>query len=175
MFEIIDSQPAKTPTLDEARQRVETEFRNEQAQSMLDRKTQELSERAKVLHDLKKAAGEQSAQLKTSDFVTQQSQVPDIGPLNGPASVAFSLGKNQISGPIATGRSGVVLQVLDVQEPSIEEFAKNKDVARERTLAQKRGQSFQLYASSLIQNMEKDGRIKYNKEEQQPGRLPAGS
>ena len=175
VFEIIDSQPAKTPTFEEARQRVETEFRNEQAQSMLDRKTQELSERAKVLHDLKKAAGEQSAQLKTSDFVTQQSQVPDIGPLNGPASVAFSLGKNQISGPIATGRSGVVLQVLDVQEPSIEEFAKNKDVARERTLAQKRGQSFQLYASSLIQNMEKDGRIKYNKEEQQPGRLPAGS
>jgi len=176
IFEILDSQPAKTPTFEEARQRVENEFRNEQAQSMLDRKTQELSERAKVLHDLKKAAAEEGAQLKTSDFVTQQSQVPDIGPLNGPASVAFTLGKNQISAPIATGRNGVVLQVLDVQEPSAEEFAKNKDVARERTLDQKRGQSFQLYASNLVQTMEKDGRIKYNKgEQQQPGRTPAGS
>ena len=142
---------------------------------MLDRKTQELSERAKVLHDLKKAASEQDAQLKTSDLVTQQSQVPDIGPMNGPASVAFTLGKNQISGPVSTGRNGVVLQVLDLQEPSAEEFAKNKDVARERTLEQKRGQNFQLYASNLIQTMEKDGRIKYNKEEQQSGRLPAGS
>ena len=68
-----------------------------------------------------------------------------------------------------------MLQVLDLQEPSAEEFAKNKDVARERTLEQKRGQNFQLYASNLIQTMEKDGRIKYNKEEQQSGRLPAGS
>ena len=176
IFEVLDSQPAKTPSFEEAKQRVEDEFRNEQAQSMLDRKTQELSERAKVLHDLKKAAAEQGAQLKTSDFVTQQSQVPDIGPLSGPASVAFTLGKNQISGPISTGRNGIVLQVLDIQEPSAEEFAKNKDVARERTLEQKRGQSFQLYASNLIQSMEKDGRIKYNKEEQQqPGRSPAGS
>ena len=175
VFEIVDSQPAKTPTFEEAKERVEKEFRNEQAQSMLDRKTQELSERAKVLHDLKKAASEQDAQLKTSDLVTQQSQVPDIGPMNGPASVAFTLGKNQISGPVSTGRNGVVLQVLDLQEPSAEEFAKNKDVARERTLEQKRGQNFQLYASNLIQTMEKDGRIKYNKEEQQSGRLPAGS
>jgi len=173
IFEVLDSQPAKTPTFEEAKQRVENEFRNEQAQSLLDRKTQELSERAKALHDLKKAASEQGAQVRTSDFVTQQSQVPDIGPLNGPAAVAFSLGKNQISGPIATGRNGVVLQVLDIQEPSAEEFAKNKDVARERTLEQKRGQSFGLYASNLIQTMEKDGRIKYNKQEQQ--RSSAGS
>ena len=175
VFEILDSQPAKTPSFEEARQRVENEFRSEQAQSMLDRKVQELSERAKVLHDLKKAASEQGAQLKTSDFVTQQSQVPEIGSMNGAASVAFSLGKNQISGPINTGRNGLVLQVLDIQEPSAEEFAKNKDVARERTLEQKRGQTFQLFASNLIQTMEKDGRIKYNKEEQQSGRLPAGS
>src|SRR5438477_7647480 len=173
IFEVLDSQPAKTPTFEEARQRVENEFRNEQARSLLERKTQELSERAKALHDLKKAASEQGAQVRTSDFVTQQSQVPDIGPLNGPAAVAFTLGKNQISGPIATGRNGVVLQVLDIQEPSAEEFAKNKDVARERTLEQKRGQSFGLYASNLIQTMEKDGRIKYNKQEQQ--RSSAGS
>jgi len=176
IFEVLESQPAKTPTFEEARKRVEDEFRREQAQSMLDRKTQELSERAKVLHDLKKAASEQAAQLKTSDFVTQQNQVPDIGPMSGSAAVAFTLGKNQISGPINTGRNGAVLQVLDIQEPSAEEFAKNKDTARERTLEQKRGQTFQLYASNLIQTMEKDGRIKYNKQEQQQsGRLPAGS
>lgn len=175
VLELTDDQPAKSPTFEEARQRVDTEFRNEQAQSMLDRKTQELSERAKALHDLKKAATEAGAQYKTSDLVTQQNQVPDIGPLSGPASVAFTLAKNQISGPISAGRNGVVLEVLDQQEPSQEEFAKNKDVARESTLVQKRGQSFQLYASNLVQAMEKDGRIKYNKAEQQPpGRLPAG-
>src|SRR5205085_4798973 len=178
LLEVIDQQPAKTPTFEEARQRVENEFRNEQAQSMLERKSQELSERAKALHDLKKAAAEEGAQPKTSDFVTQQSQVPDLGSMNGAASVAFTLSKNQISGPISTGRTGAVLQVLDQQEPTPEDFAKNKDAARERTLEQKRGQTFQLYASNLVQAMEKDGRIKYNRQEQQsqqPGRTPAGS
>jgi len=178
LLEVIDQQPAKTPTFEEARQRVENEFRNQQAASMLERKTQELSERAKALHDLKKAAKEQGAQLKTSDFVTQQSQVPDLGSMNGPASVAFTLNKNQISGPLMADRAGAVLQVLEQQEPTPEDFAKNKDVARERTLEQKRGQTFQLFASNLVQAMEKDGRIKYSREEQQPpqpGRTPAGS
>ncbi len=99
--------------------------------------------------------------------------------MGGPASVAFTLQKDQISGPIMAENNGAVLQIVDQQEPSTEEFAKNKDAARERTLEQKKGQAFQLFATNLVQSMEKDGRIKYNKEEQeanQPGaRLPAGS
>ncbi|HKR30673.1 MAG TPA: peptidyl-prolyl cis-trans isomerase, partial [Terriglobales bacterium] len=179
IVDVLDDQPAKTPTFEEAKQKVETAFRNEQAQALLTGKTQELSERAKALHDLKKAAGEEGAQYKTSDFVTQQGQVPDLGSMSGPASVAFSLQKDQISGPIMAENNGAVLQIVDQQEPSTEEFAKNKDAARERTLEQKKGQAFQLFATNLVQSMEKDGRIKYNKEEQeanQPGaRLPAGS
>jgi peptidyl-prolyl cis-trans isomerase D len=144
----------------------------------LDKKTQELSERAKALHDLKKAAKEEDAAYKSSDFVTQQNQVPDLGSMSQQAAVAFTLAKNQISGPIMTGRNGAVLQIVDQQEPSPEEFAKNKETARESLLQRKRGESFQLYAQGLVQAMEKDRRIKYNKEEpqQQPGRLnPAGS
>jgi len=176
VLQVIDDQPAKTPTFEEAKDKVDKAFRDEQAQSLLQRKTQELAERAKALHDLKKAATEEGAQYKVSDFVTQQSQVPELGAMNGAASVAFTLGKDQISGPVSTGRNGAVLNILDQQEPSAEEFAKNKDVARERTLEQKRSQSFQLYATNLLSAMEKDGRIKYNKEEQQqPGGLPAGS
>jgi len=177
ILEVTDDQPAKTPTFEEVKQKVETAFRNEQAQSLLQRKTEELSERAKALHDLKKAASESGAQYKTSDFVTQQGQVPDLGSMSGPASVAFTLAKNQISGPINSDRNGAVLEVVDQQEPSAEEFAKNKDTAREHTLDQKRGQAFQLYASSLVEKMEKEGRIRYNREEQtnQQGRLPSGS
>lgn len=176
VLQVIDDQAAKTPTFEEAKDKVDKAFRDEQAQSLLQRKTQELAERAKALHDLKKASTEEGAQYKVSDFVTQQSQVPELGAMSGAASVAFTLGKDQISGPISTGRNGAVLNVLDQQEPSAEEFAKNKDVARERTLEQKRSQSFQLYATNLLSAMEKDGRIKYNKEEQQqPGGLPAGS
>lgn len=175
VLQVTDEKPASTPTFEEAKDKVDKAFRDEQAQSLLARKTQELAERAKALHDLKKAAAEESAQYKVSDFVTQQSQVPELGAMSGPASVAFTLGKDEISGPVSTGRNGAVLTVLDTQEPSAEEFAKNKDVARERTLDQKRNQSFQLYATNLVSAMVKDGRIKYNPAEQQQPTLPAGS
>jgi peptidyl-prolyl cis-trans isomerase D len=94
--------------------------------------------------------------------------------MSGPASVAFDLSKDQVSGPIFADRNGAVLEVLEQQEPSPEEFAKNKDAARERTLDEKRNQNFQLYATNLVSEMEKQGRIKLNKEEQQQPNLPAG-
>lgn len=175
ILQVNGDQPAKTPTFEEAKDKVDKDFRDEQARSLLQRKTQELAERAKAIHDLKKAAAEEGAQYKLSDFVTEQGQVPDLGAMSGPANVAFTLAKDQISGPITAGRNGAVLEVLDQQEPSTDEFAKNKDVARERTLEQKRNEAFQLYATNLVETMRKDGRIKDNKQEQQQGGLPATS
>jgi peptidyl-prolyl cis-trans isomerase D len=175
VLQVVGDQPAKTPTFEEAKDKVDKDFRDEQARSLLQRKTQELAERAKAIHDLKKAATEEGAQYKLSDFVTEQGQVPELGAMNGPAAVAFTLSKDQISGPITAGRNGAVLQILDQQEPSAEEFAKNKDVARERTLDQKRNEAFQLYATNLVETMRKEGRIKDNKQEQQQGGLPATS
>jgi len=176
VLQVTEDQASRPQTFEEAKDKVQTAFRNEQAESMLQRKTQELAERAKVLHDLKKAATEQGAQYKLSDLVGQQSQVPELGAMTGPPSVAFDLAKDQISGPIFPGRNGAVLEVVDQQEPSAEDFAKNKDVARERTLTQKRQENFELFASNLVTTMENDGRIKYNRaEQQQLAGTPAGS
>ncbi len=44
--------------------------------------------------------------VKTSDLVGKDGQVPDVGSMTGPASVAFTLAKGAISGPINTGRNG---------------------------------------------------------------------
>ncbi|HET9741966.1 MAG TPA: peptidyl-prolyl cis-trans isomerase [Terriglobales bacterium] len=171
ILQVTANKPAATPTFEEAKDRLEKEFRTEQANSLLDKKTQELSERAKALHDLKKAAAEQGAQFKTSDLVTQKDQVPQIGALSGQAASIFSLSKDQISGPIMTDQNGIVAQILDQQEPSTEEFAKNKDAAREKVLDQERNQAVQLYAQNLVQNMEKNGKIRISKSQQPLGGL----
>ena len=69
VFQLLAVKPQSTPTFDEIRTRVEEEFKNERANVLLSQKTQELSDRAKAEHDLKKAAKELGATLKTSDFV----------------------------------------------------------------------------------------------------------
>jgi peptidyl-prolyl cis-trans isomerase D len=167
IFEITDSKPPSTPTFEEARARVEAEFRNQRSQEMLTKKTQELSERARALHDLKQAAKELGATLKTSELVTAQSQVPDLGSMSGQAAAAFDLAKGQISGPLYPNRNGVVLEVVEQQEPSAAEYEKGKQLARDTVLQKKRNEVFEVYAASLKDRMEKEGKIKYNKEEQQ--------
>ena len=167
IFEITDSKPPSTPTFEEARARIESEFRSQRAQEMLTKKTQELSERARALHDLKPAAKELGATLKTSELVTAQSQVPDLGALSGPAAVAFELAKGQISGPLYPNRNGVVLQIVEQQEPSAAEYERGKQLARESVLQKKKDEVFEVFAASLKDRMEKEGKIKYNKNEQQ--------
>ena len=165
VFEVLAIKPPATPTFDEIRSRVESEFKNERVAALLSQKTQELADRAKAEHDLKKAAKEAGAAVKTSDFVPPDGQVPDIGSMSGGASVAFSLKAGEISGPIANGTTGIVLSVLERQEPTPQDFGAKKDQIRDSLTLNKQQEMFGLFVTNLRAQMEKAGKIKINQEE----------
>jgi len=165
VFQVLDIRPPATPDFEEIHQKVENDFKNERAAILLNQKTQELSDRAKNEHDLKRAAKELGATMKTSDFVLPDGQVPDIGSMTGQASVAFTLKPGDISGPITTGSNGVVLSVLEKQEPGEQDFAAKKDQIRDSLLRTKQQDLFGLYLTNLRSQMEKSGKIKVNEEE----------
>jgi peptidyl-prolyl cis-trans isomerase D len=165
VFQVLDMKPASTPTFEEIRARVESEYKADRAQALLGQKTQELADKAKGEHDLKKAAQQMGATVKTSDLVTINSQVPELGRMSDAGAVAFTLKPGEISGPINTGRGGAVISLLEKQEPSAEELAKGSEQVRESLLQQKRSEAFQLFAAGLRQRMEKDGKIRINKAE----------
>jgi peptidyl-prolyl cis-trans isomerase D len=165
VFQVVGIRPPATPTFEEIRSKVETEFRNERANILLAQKTQELSDRAKTEHDLKKAAKELGATIKTSDFVLPDGQVPDVGSMTGQASVAFSMKPGEISGPITAGTNGVVLSLLEKQEPADQDFAAKKDQIRDGLLRNKQQDLFGMFLANLRQQMEKSGKIKVNEQE----------
>jgi peptidyl-prolyl cis-trans isomerase D len=165
VYQLLAVKPAATPTFEEIRSKVEEEFKNERASILLTQKTQELSDRAKAEHDLKRAAKELGATMKTSDFVLPDAQVPEIGSLAGPASVAFTLKPGEISGPINSGANGVVLALLDAQPPTDTDFAAKRDQIRDSLLQGKQQQLFGLFVSNLRDQMEKSGKIKINQDE----------
>ncbi len=165
VFQLLAVKPAATPTFEEIRSRVEDEFKNEQSSTLLSQKTQELSDRAKASHDLKKAAKELGATMKTSDFVLPDGQVPDVGSMSGQASVAFGMKPGEISGPIANGQTAVVLQVLENQQPTDADYAAKRDQIRDQLLLQKQQERFGLFVTSLVDDMTKAGKIKKNAEE----------
>jgi peptidyl-prolyl cis-trans isomerase D len=164
VFQLLGIRPPATPTFEEIRSRVESEFKNERAGFLLQQKTQELSDRAKAAHDLKKAAKELGATVKTSDLVLPDGQVPDIGSMSN-ASAIFSLQPGEISGPITTGGNGVVAQLLEKQAPTDQEFTEKKDSIRQALLGEKQNELFGLFVANLRKDMEKSNRLKVNQEE----------
>ena len=83
VFEVTKIEPARTPSFEEIKDRVATEFKNQRAADILRRKTQEMADRAHAEHDLAKAAKEAGATFKTSELVSRTQQVPDIGACQG--------------------------------------------------------------------------------------------
>jgi peptidyl-prolyl cis-trans isomerase D len=165
VFQLLGIKPPATPTFDEIRTKVEDEFKNEQARTLLTQKAQELSDRAKQAHDLKKAAKELGATMKTSDLVLPDGQVPDVGSMSGQAAVAFTMKPGEITGPISSGNNAAVLQILENQQPSDADFASKRDQLRDGLLQQKQQERFGLFVSNVVDEMTKSGKIKRNQEE----------
>jgi peptidyl-prolyl cis-trans isomerase D len=164
VFQLLAVKPPATPTFEEIRSKVEAQFKNERAGFLLHQKTQELSDRAKSEHDLKKAAKELGATIKTSDLVAPDGQVPDIGSMSSAASV-FSLKPGAISAPITAGGNGVVAQLLEKQAPTDQDFAAKKDQIRESLLESKQSDLFGLFVTNLRKDMENSHRLKVNQDE----------
>ncbi|MGD0793468.1 MAG: peptidyl-prolyl cis-trans isomerase [Terriglobales bacterium] len=164
VVQLLAIKPPATPTFEEARSKVESEFESERGAFLLQQKTQELSDRAKAAHDLKKAAKDLGATVKTSDLVAPDGQVPDIGSMAS-ASAIFSLKPGEISGPITGGGNGVVAQLLEKQAPADQEFAEKKDGIRQSLLEAKQNDLFGLFVTNLRKDMEKSHRLKVNQEE----------
>jgi peptidyl-prolyl cis-trans isomerase D len=86
--------------------------------------------------------------------------------------VAFSLPKGTISGPINAGRVGVVLSVLDKQEPTPEEIAKNFAQTRDQLLNVQREEIFRIYIGNLTEKYTKAGAIRYSQKQPAAPGLP---
>src|SRR6266568_2521317 len=165
IYQVTAVKPPSTPTFEEIRDRVEQEFKNERAGQLLAQKTQELSDRAKADHDLKKVAKELGAQYKTSDLVLPDGQVPDIGSMKGPAAVAFTLKPGEISGPIDSGNTGAVVAITERQAPTEQDFAAKKDEIRDSLMQKQENEAFGLFLGNLRETMEKSGKVKINQKE----------
>src|ERR1700688_2112801 len=112
VFQLLAVKPPATPTFEEIHSKVESEFKNERAGFLLQQKTQELSDRAKGAHDLKKAAKDLGVTVKTSELVAPDGQVPDIGSMSS-ASAIFALKPGYLRAPITASGTDVAAQLFE--------------------------------------------------------------
>jgi len=172
IFKVTGIQAAHTPTFADWKTHVADDYRQEQAPLLLAAKTKELADKALASHDLAKAAKEVGATVKTSDLVGPQGQVPDLGQVQQVAPQLLDLAVGAISGPIEAQRTGVVAKIVDKQEPSADEIAKNFDQTRDQMLEQRRSDAFNVFLSSIMADYKKNKRIQMNPKVQQGPQVP---
>jgi peptidyl-prolyl cis-trans isomerase D len=168
IFQVKSVIPAHAPTFADWKSHVADDYRNERVPALMSQKTAELAAKAKAENDLAKAAKEMGASFKTSDLVDQSGQVPDLGAVGQVAPQLFDMTPGTISGPINAGRTGVVAKLVDKQQPSDADIAKNLDQVRDQILEQKRQEAFEIFANSIITDYKKNNRVRINAKSQSP-------
>jgi peptidyl-prolyl cis-trans isomerase D len=163
IFQVAGIAPAHAPDFAGWKSQVAEDYRNEQLPGLLSRKTKDLADKARSMNDLDKAAKEVGATVKTSDLISETGQVPDFGQVGQVAPQLFALNPGNVSGPINAGRTGVVAKILDKQEPSADEIAKNFDQTRDGILEQHRSQAFNVFLSTVMDDYKKHNRIRIPK------------
>jgi peptidyl-prolyl cis-trans isomerase D len=164
VFTVVDVKPAHAPEFAAYKDHILNDYRQEQVPRLLQQQTTKLADRAKALGDLKKAAAEIKATVKSSDLVGQDGQVPDLGAMSGPGTVAFTLPPGAISGPISAGQNGVVLSVTDKLAPSAADVVQHMDQTREQLLSDQRDEIFRVFLGTLSETYEKGGGVRYTKQ-----------
>ncbi len=162
IFQVAGVTSAHAPTFADWKDHVAKDYADERLPQLLAQKTKELADKAKASGDLAKAAKEAGATMKTSDLVGETGQVPDFGQVSSVAPDLFNLNVGQISGPIPTGRTGDVAKIVDKQEPTADEIAKNLDQTRDQILDQRREEVFGVFVANAQQEFEKHKLIAIN-------------
>jgi peptidyl-prolyl cis-trans isomerase D len=162
IFQVAAIEKAHAPSFADWKSHILEDYRTEQLPVLLTQKTKELSDKAKASNDLNKAAKEMGATVKTSDTVLETAQVPDIGQVQTVAPQLFDLQVGNISGPINTGRTGVVAKILVKQQPTPDDIKKSFDQTRDQILNQRRSEAFQLFVGNLTADYKKHKRILIN-------------
>ena len=174
VFQVVDVKAAHAPEFEAYKTKIADDYKEQQVPQMLTAQLNKLDDRAKVLNDLRKAAAEMNVPVKTSELVGKDGQVPDVGAMSGPGAVAFTLPKGGISPPINAGRTGVVLSVVDKQEPTADEIAKGFNAAKDQLLNDQHEEIFKVYLGTLSDQYEKKGAVRYTKKQPAPGASPFG-
>jgi peptidyl-prolyl cis-trans isomerase D len=170
IFQVTGIVAAHAPAFADWKTHVLDDYRDEQLPVLLSQKTSDLASKAKAMNDLGKAAKAVGATVKTSDLVGSSGQVPDFGEVGQVAPQLFEMTVGSFSGPINAGRTGVVVKILDKQEPSADEIQKNFDQTREEIRNEREQDAFGVFLSGVMNEYKKHRLININaKPQQTPG------
>ncbi len=157
---LVGKQDPYVPQLTEVKDRVRDEVVKQKAREMSRQKATELAATLKNAPDFEKAAKAAGVEVKTTELITRESPLPDLGVAPAVEDAAFKLPVGATSDPIATDNGTAMIKVLEKQEVTASEMATAKDKFRDELLADRRNRFFSAYMVKAKQKM----KIEVNRE-----------
>ncbi len=148
------------PKLDEVKERVRDEVVKQKARELSRQKAAEVAAKLKAAPDFEKAAKAAGFEAKTTELITRDSPIPDLGTAKAVEEAAFKLPAGAVSDPLPTDNGTAVVKVVEKQEVSPADWASAKDRFREELLTDRRNRFFMAYMAKAKQKM----KIEVNRE-----------
>ena len=157
---LVSKQEPYVPKVEDVKDRVRDEVVKQKAKDVSRQKAAELAAKLKSAPDFEKAAKAAGVEAKTTELLTQDSPIPDLGAAPGVEEAAFKLAVGAVSDPIPTDNGTAVIKVLEKKEVTPEEWTSSKDRFREELLTDRRNRFFSAYMIKAKQKM----KIEVNRE-----------
>ena len=157
---LVAKQDSYVPKVDEVKDRVREEVVKQKARDLSKQKAAELGVKLKSAPDFAKAAKAAGLEAKTTELLTQDAPIPDLGVAPAVEDAAFKLAVGAVSDPIGTDNGTAVIKVVEKKSVTPEEWTSSKDRFREELLTDRRNRFFSAYMVKAKQKM----KIEVNRE-----------
>jgi peptidyl-prolyl cis-trans isomerase D len=155
--------PAHQGTLDEVRERVVADLKQQKSTEIARQKAEELEKRLKSGEKFEAAAKALGLDPKTSDLFARNGSI--TGAASGKQlSAAFQMKPGDVGPPLNLGTSWFVYRVLEKQEPNPADFEKQKKDLTDQVLQTKRSLAFEAFRTALEARLKQEGKLRINTE-----------
>jgi peptidyl-prolyl cis-trans isomerase D len=151
--------PAHQGTLDEVRDRVVAELKQQKSSEIARQKADDLEKRLKAGEKFEAAAKALGLDPKTSDLFARNGSI--TGAASGKQlSPAFQMKPGDVGPPLTLGANWFVYRILEKQEPNPADFEKQKKELSDQVLQAKRSLAFEAFRTALEARLRQEGKLR---------------
>jgi len=151
--------PAHQGTLDEVRDRVIADLKQQKSTDIARQKADDLEKRLKSGEKFDTAAKALGLDPNTSDLFARNGSIS--GAASGKQlSAAFQMKPGDVGPPLNLGASWFVYRVAEKQEPNPADFDKQKKDLTDQVLQTKRNLAFEAFRTSLEARLKREGKLR---------------
>jgi peptidyl-prolyl cis-trans isomerase D len=152
-------QPAHQGSLEEVRDRVVTELKQQKSAELARTKAADLLKRVKAGEKFDAAAKTLGLESKTSDAIARNGSISGVAS-GKQLSAAFQMKQGDVGGPLNLGANWVVYRIAEKQEPNPADFEKQRKDLLAQVLQSKRGLAFDAFRTALEARLKQEGKLR---------------